>query len=208
MHHDREVQVFQEEGYLQLKKLIIADWLSAAERIGMEDSKENVREIGLSPIFSKIRIYASERPDTQYFYKGDSINFRSKGISIFPERKEHIRDYLADSFLANWTSFTDEFQKIREFEEDFDGFFTYLYSLIKQHFKFVPSAAYKVDPDISLFDHSKMVYSGFNLVKIPKDVERLAHFMQNINENLILFIHSTPKVLYFKGISSRDIAKI
>jgi predicted TIM-barrel fold metal-dependent hydrolase len=52
------------------------------------------------------------------------------------------------------------------------------------------------------------VHSGFNLVKIPKDVERLAHFMQNINENLILFIHSTPKVLYFKGISSRDIAKL
>ncbi|MFX1257280.1 MAG: amidohydrolase family protein [Promethearchaeota archaeon] len=56
------------------------------------------------------------------------------------------------------------------------------------------------------------IHSIFNLLKIPKDVLNLASFIQEYNEeynkNLFLYIHSVPKVSYFNGVLSRDIAKL
>ena len=52
------------------------------------------------------------------------------------------------------------------------------------------------------------VHSGIYLVKIPRDIMKLASFMQEFNENYPLFIHFTPKFSAFGGISSKDLAKL
>ena len=52
------------------------------------------------------------------------------------------------------------------------------------------------------------IHSGFHLIKIPRDVTKLANFMQEFSENLPLFIHFTPKFSAFGGISSKDIANL
>jgi predicted TIM-barrel fold metal-dependent hydrolase len=52
------------------------------------------------------------------------------------------------------------------------------------------------------------IHSGIHLVKIPRDVMKLASFMQDYNKNYPLFIHFTPKFSAFGGISSKDIAKL
>ncbi|MFX0011523.1 MAG: amidohydrolase family protein [Candidatus Hermodarchaeota archaeon] len=52
------------------------------------------------------------------------------------------------------------------------------------------------------------IHSGIHLVKIPRDVMKLASFMQEYNEKYPLFIHFTPRFSVFGGISSKDIAKL
>jgi predicted TIM-barrel fold metal-dependent hydrolase len=52
------------------------------------------------------------------------------------------------------------------------------------------------------------IHSGIHLLRIPRDIEEMVSFMQDYNENYPLFIHSTPKVSYFRGIMSKDIAKL
>ncbi len=52
------------------------------------------------------------------------------------------------------------------------------------------------------------IHSGIHLVKVPRDVMKLASFMQDFNKKYPLFIHFTPKFSAFGGISSKDIAKL
>lgn len=52
------------------------------------------------------------------------------------------------------------------------------------------------------------IHSGIHLIKIPKDIEYLASFMQEKNKGFPIFIHTTPKMSFFGGISGKDIAKL
>ncbi len=52
------------------------------------------------------------------------------------------------------------------------------------------------------------IHSGIHLVKIPRDIMKLASYMQDFNKDYPLFIHFTPKFSAFGGISSKDIAKL
>ena len=52
------------------------------------------------------------------------------------------------------------------------------------------------------------IHSGIHLVKIPRDIMKLASFMQEYNKNFPLCIHFTPKFSAFGGISSKDLAKL
>ncbi|MHA2182906.1 MAG: amidohydrolase family protein [Promethearchaeota archaeon] len=52
------------------------------------------------------------------------------------------------------------------------------------------------------------IHSGFHLIKIPKDVVKLASFMQDFDERLIFYIHSLPKTALFNGVSTKNIANL
>jgi predicted TIM-barrel fold metal-dependent hydrolase len=52
------------------------------------------------------------------------------------------------------------------------------------------------------------VHSGIHLVKVPRDIMKLASFMQDYNKDYPIFIHFTPKFSAFGGISSKDLAKL
>ena len=157
MHHnDSQEGFFNQEGYMKLKLLIIADWLASTERIGKQE-KVKVREIGLTPIFSKIAIYTSKMHEHQeYSYTARQLTFQNNCNEIFPIPKERVKDEIQANFVNNWNGFKEKFKEYVTIE-DAKLRFEFLFSLLKTHFKFVPSAAYFVEPDISLFDHSKMV---------------------------------------------------
>lgn len=152
MHHNFG-NIFNQDGYRPLKTLIIADWLASAERIGIKKSTD-VRKIGLTPIFSKISLYNNNKINQKFSYLGEKLSLKEDSNEIFPKINSKITDLLENNFSENWESFKEKFRKIRQYQ---GNEFEFLFSLLNQHFKFIPSAAYKVEPDISLFDHSKMV---------------------------------------------------
>jgi len=160
MHHHHGIEdLFSSDGYQKLKILIIADWLASTERIGY-DQDEKLKKIGLSPIFSKLSIYEEEkRIDDTYYYPAKKIMLKGGCAEIFPQTKSHIQNDLESGFRENWEEFQANFKKIKTYKDEFSLLFDFLYNLIHTHFKFIPSAAYRVEPDISLFDHSKMVCS-------------------------------------------------
>lgn len=152
MHHNFG-DIFNQEGYGPLKTLIIADWLASAERIGIKKSTD-VRKIGLTPIFSKISLYNNNKINQKFSYLGEKLSLKEESNEIFPKIDSKITDLLENNFSKNWESFKEKFRKIRQYQ---GNEFEFLFSLLNQHFKSIPSAAYKIEPDISLFDHSKMV---------------------------------------------------
>ena len=52
------------------------------------------------------------------------------------------------------------------------------------------------------------IHSAFNLINFPRDILKLIAFMQDYDKNILFYIHSLPKTSLFKGISSKDIAKV
>ncbi|MFX0039359.1 MAG: amidohydrolase family protein [Promethearchaeota archaeon] len=52
------------------------------------------------------------------------------------------------------------------------------------------------------------IHGSFNFFKFPKDILKLAAFMQDYDKNLILFIHSHPKTKFYDGSEPQDIAKL
>jgi CRISPR-associated protein Csm1 len=155
MHHG-ESEIFLEGGRALLKYLIIGDWLASSERIG-KTQQDEVKEIGLSPIFSKVSIYPdSPQTSQEFYYMGEKLTLEGSSEEIFPIEASEIKGELHDNFKGNWDYFKEKFAAIKDIKEE-DNLFEYLYSLLRQCFKFIPSAAYQVEPDISLFDHSKMV---------------------------------------------------
>ncbi len=65
-----------------------------------------------------------------------------------------------------------------------------------------------------LEDHFKKSFIGvkihgsFNFFKFPKDILKLAAFMQDFDKKIILFIHSHPKTKFYDGSEPQDIAKL
>lgn len=52
------------------------------------------------------------------------------------------------------------------------------------------------------------IHSAFNLINFPRDILKLIAFMQDYDKNILFYIHSLPKTALFRGISSKDIAKV
>ena len=209
LHHQTGIEdFFNTDGYNLLKKLIIADWLASSERIGIE-KKEDIRRIGLTPIFSKISIF-KEKDHPKFYYLGKQLILKDDSIEIFPFLREKVIDSLEQYFSDNWVSFKDSFDRIKEHKGDFENLFEFLFSLLKRHFKFIPSAAYFVEPDISLFDHSKMVcaiavaldnYFKFNSIIKEHEIETLNKMGQILKE---LYVKGD---VYRKEIEKDDVKK-
>ena len=158
MHHRHGIEnLFETEGYTILKKIIIADWLASSERIGQKQTEE-IKKIGLTPIFSKISIFGgNQKKVSKFYYPGQELILKNGSEEIFPHLENKISSKLQNNFTTNWNSFKAKFERISDYKDNDQKLFKFLYYLLKSHFKFLPSAAYKVEPDISLFDHSKMV---------------------------------------------------
>jgi predicted TIM-barrel fold metal-dependent hydrolase len=52
------------------------------------------------------------------------------------------------------------------------------------------------------------IHASFNFFKFPKGIEKLASFMQEYDEKIMLFIHSLPKTKFHDGSEPQDIAKL
>lgn len=52
------------------------------------------------------------------------------------------------------------------------------------------------------------IHSGIHLLKIPRDIIKLASFIQDYNNSFPLYIHLTPKFSAFGGTSGKDIVNL
>ncbi len=192
MHHD-EIDIFKEAGYKILKRLVIADWLASSERIGIE-KKESVKKVGLTPIFSKISIFPSKETKTKFSYLGEQLTLDNNSKEIFPYTLKDVSNIIEDKFQLNWKTFKSKFDNIKNYRGDYSKIFEFLLSLLKQSFKFVPSAAYGVEPDISLFDHSKIVCAFAIAIDNYLNVNNLTNEIEFLND-----IGQILKEIYYKG---------
>jgi len=52
------------------------------------------------------------------------------------------------------------------------------------------------------------IHGSFNFFKFPKDILKLAAFIQDFDKKILLFIHSHPKTKFYDGSEPQDIAKL
>lgn len=139
-----------------------ADIDSAKEREAEKrDSKKTLRP--LISIFSRVNI-GKPIPDISYYYSPEPINLLS--VTKIYTREISIKDWSIDdrwevSNIRNqhkrsYESFKEELICLRKLES-FRPFFSSLYKLFEKYTSRVSSASYASVPDISLFDHSRIV---------------------------------------------------
>ena len=141
------------EGYEDLKKLIVSDWLSSGEREESENEESGKPKITpLISIFSQISL-KSEKEDDSYNSQWEyPLNSLCLGDSIFP-----IANKLTLSegdYRKLWNEFMKDINWIKDID-NFDEYFNKLYYILQKYTWCIPSAVYKSKPDVSLFDHLK-----------------------------------------------------
>ncbi len=149
LHHD--AGKIASEGYELLKILMISDWLSAGEREDREEDKTGKRiNEPLISIFSEIDIGKG--------IPAEKLRFPLKKLAldeetIFPKEMEGKLD-LKEDYKILWDEFVYEVEALKDIT-DSNKYFNKLYFISQKYMWGVPSAVYKDEPDISLFDHLK-----------------------------------------------------
>jgi len=135
------------------KRIIVADWLSSGER--EEPESEETRKPKITPlisIFSQISLNKEEDNNqigTDYCYKLNSLSADKK--TLFPTEKFNLSK---ENYKSLWEEFLKEIKNIED-TDNFDKYFNKLYYILQKYTWCIPSAVYKSEPDVSLFDHLK-----------------------------------------------------
>lgn len=136
-------------GYLPLKAVVFADWLSAGEREERSGKGDPKREPIVS-IFSNISIEKGDPSQSQY-HLPYPLGF-DEGC-IFP-REALQKGEIENAYRRSWSEFEREVEAIKGLPS-FESYYLSLYHLLKKYTWTVPSAVYRSIPDVSLFDHAK-----------------------------------------------------
>ena len=150
-HHEEDLDASGENGSIRVLAEIIseADNISSRER----DSTKGKNLALLRPIFTKIDEYP---PEMSYYYKIAPLGFENNARTIIPERKEEEKAANIDvQYKSQWQSFLKEFKEVlkdngNKLNPDI------LYFLEEKYLWCIPSAYFKSNTDISLFEHSKV----------------------------------------------------
>ena len=154
----------------------LADRLSSGERLAKEDDEEvgNPRDARLFSIFSNL-----------------SSKIQTKGPSYFPLRPlnndltQHFPEISkslgeGESYEGLWGNFLEEAEFLKP--DDFpDVFLRQLLFLLEKYTLFIPSAAYRERPDLSLFHHSKSTAAITTcLCQIDPEEEELVAILRDL----------------------------
>ena len=150
-HHDPSQYMGEE--YKLLKTLVVADWLSSGERREIGEGEEGRRkETPMESLFPKISLSIDENKKLiKKYYPPQPLSLAG---DFFPLERNEIKADLTEYYKKLWNDFVAEIEKIKSL--DHESYFTTLYYLLKKYMSFIPSAVWKSEPDISLFDHSKI----------------------------------------------------
>lgn len=156
-HHKPSKSSFEE-----LTKIIQkADHHSSFERKDLEKGKEsdNVNREPLISIFSRVNLHDN---------KFDTFYLPLKKLSLLEDYKNDFNDYykkilpvetknITMDYKTLWNEFNNEIIRLTSFNNGniIKPNFDTLFNLLKKYSSRIPSAAYKSEADISLFDHSK-----------------------------------------------------
>jgi len=170
-HHNPE----SEEGRI----IQFADWLASSEREKDEENTSQYNTVQLRSIFGTLN-----KEQIDKYYKLRELTFNN----LLPEEKNEIqtREYYHD--LSN--KMIEKFRQVKSKDD--------LLFFLEKYLSFVPAQTTKSDPDISLFDHSKLtaaiavclfhqIQNGkLDDEKISKYLKRIANDEQITDEHFIL----------------------
>ena len=131
----------------------LADALSAGmEKIALdEEETENPSEECLLSIFDAISLGNHRKNDQQqYAYYLKPLSLEKK--DLFPGK--YYKQILTAEYNSLWENFITEIKYITAVNSR--SYLNGLYAVLQKYTCCIPSAAYKYEPDISLFDHAKI----------------------------------------------------
>ena len=148
-HHEKDLNESKEVGNLRALAEILseADNISSRER---DDIGVGKRLPLMKPIFTEINGY---EPNKEYYYKISPLDFNEETEILIPET---LTDSKIDKdYHKQWDKFRTEFKMVLK---NNDGKLNpdSLYFLEEKYLWCIPSAYYKNNTDISLFEHSKV----------------------------------------------------
>lgn len=131
--------------------ITLADGLSAGmERIELENEEHGdpTRE-RLQSVFEKVSLGNNDKKVNEYTYRLKSLSL--KNDELFPDRIPE--QSLKEEYKGLWKGFAAEIKNIPTL--NLRSYLNTLYAILQKYTWCIPSAAYKHEPDISLFDHLK-----------------------------------------------------
>lgn len=153
---EEAIQIAERHHYDPTSPVKEADHLAAEER-----TEDNISQ-ALRPLFSifqNIDIGKGPVPKGTFYYKPDPISI----TNVFPETTEDSPDSwkpdkntVRSWHFQSWRQFLEEIKAIPQ-DLPFPELFDTLYYVMEKYTSRVTSAGYKSVPDISLFDHSRVV---------------------------------------------------
>jgi len=135
------------------KFVTLADWLSAGmERIGLEDEEHGdpSRE-RLQSVFEKVCLSKNDVKTNEYAYRLKPLSLKERE-DLFPAPNLPEQD-LREEYKSLWEGFVEELKNIPT--QNPRSYLNAFYAILQKYTWCIPSAAYKHEPDISLFDHAK-----------------------------------------------------
>lgn len=208
-HHEKQLNESGKTGNLRALAEILseADNISSRER---DDIGIGKRLALMKPIFTEINNYS---PEKNYYYKIAPLDFDTGNEILLPENinpSEIDKDYM-----EQWKLFLEEFKTVLKNDQgklNPDS----LYFLEEKYLWCIPSAYYKNNTDISLFEHSKVTAAAatslyLSLKKLhpeifsEKDPQKIRKVVKNSEEKRLLLagidVNGIQKFIY--SISSK-----
>ncbi|WP_461829335.1 type III-A CRISPR-associated protein Cas10/Csm1 [Aquifex sp.] len=187
----------------------LVDWFTSAER-SKEAEKETRREFKrLRPVFEVVDIGKGTSQE-EYFYKLVPLSLKKVGKThpLFPVKRSEAPGYESykeakAELWGDYDTLYREFIKHALKPKNFKTLghrLSYIYHLLYKYTWCVPASIYDKEnytshyPDISLFDHSRVVAALASSLYTPKNLEILKEFKGDIYETA-----SRLKLTIFEG---------
>ena len=175
LHHDRDCSrsASGKNNYTEIgsnkvfKAMVDGDRISAAEREPKEQDGEPNRD-PLIPISARVKIKLREDDSDDNLLGLKENEEKQWGFALdekktfpFPSNKnpklsQDIYKKLNDGFKNDFGKIITIYKSSLSGEEDLENFVVSLLSVLKRYTSYIPSASFKSEADISLFDHSRV----------------------------------------------------
>lgn len=187
----------------------LADWFASVER-SKETEQETRKEFKrLRPVFEIVDIEKGRSQD-EYFYKLAPLSLGEKGKThpLFPIKRSEALGYESDEkaraeLWGDYYTLYEEFIKHALKPKNYEKIghkLSYIYHLLYKYTWCVPASIYDREnytshyPDISLFDHSRVVAALASSLYTSRNLEILKSFKGDIYETA-----SRLKLVIFEG---------
>ena len=162
----------------------LADWYASTERNEFQDIETRKEFKRLRPVFELLDIGKGKAPE-EWFYKLSPLKVDEE--TIFPKRYKEARDYREverETYYGNYSDLVKGFEEALKTNKDLsiEEKLSYLYYLLYKYTWCVPASIYDVEryhshyPDISLFDHSRVVSALASALYTQENLEILRNY--------------------------------
>ena len=175
----------------------LADLFASVERSKEKEEETRQEFKRLRPVFEIVNI-GKKTPSEGYYYKLAPLSLRYDGFThpLFPISKRTLHDYerseeTKHELLGDYEELFDQFKTKVLKRKNFNRLshkLSYIYHLLYKYTWCVPASIYDKEnysshyPDISLFDHSRVVAALAASLYTPQNSEILKDFKGNVEE--------------------------